>query len=447
MSHPTRIRVEVVQSIPSDAQRTQTHKYTVYHSVNNQPMQFLAALPVNDEFYHIVDRPTLGALHRFAVTATNMKGESELGDIAEYFTDAPPPSPAILRMKKYKKDSLAVYFDLPTIPAGCSPVEDANVVYYEESKPDERFVIKNVGISSGYQIIYGLNVEAKYIFQIEMRNKAGWGTPSPPTEPVCLDSLISTPPPPAVDSQSPSSIKVTLNLPPAQSLAREQITGFRIFGYRGDEDIAVEFGRVSLSSSRKSTRNLHMSRSSTKSPSTSPQSSSSSLNTPSLSNVARNAVVIEGLGYGENYYIYATYTTAGGEDSDPSPRVWVPLAASIPLPPSPDEERQNRVEPRSRYRDILSPNRAPRTRSILDLTGEFKGNSLRPKGGLSKSKQRLNPMRSHESIDGEEDTSLLVPRGRSGETKDDKRMRKMSTDPKAIAANRAMIANRMAKQK
>ncbi|TPX42006.1 hypothetical protein SeMB42_g05313 [Synchytrium endobioticum] len=240
----------------------------------------------------------LGVTYYFAVVAVNAFGESETSEpsVASVL-DLPPCQPSQPVPKKASRSSINLY--MSTLPTGGSPAHTFRIQVdglnknkqVDESRRRDILVTNVLNPARCSYVISGLDASKYYRFQVWAKNAVGWSPPSAASEPVKLDEMVPPVDPPSVQILSSRSAQVCVQ--PVDSV---QLDGTRIYSAL-DADMDTETVACTIPAHECD-------------------------------------ATIESAQPGAMMWIRACYV-AGQQEGEKSNPVFVPLAAAIPLPPSP----------------------------------------------------------------------------------------------------------------
>lgn len=270
---------------------TKTTAFKLYHQIDNEYL----LCEISTDVYSF--KPQIAVAHYFRATAVNRCGESQkcnfIGPIELDFVPEKPPSPLINR---HGARSVRVCI-VPPKSLGESAIHHFKVVCCNLGNPNP--VCSNVVASViNHVLIENLEYGIDYVFAVSAENKMGWSHQSKFSEPLCLENMLPTPPPPQCIISSPQTIKVVLHSAVEQSKCPTH-TGFKLWVGRSELSVLNPF-------------------------------------IPANDKIPPE-YIMENLDYGGSYYI-AVSLVGVSQESNRSSAVWVCLAAAIPLPRSPVQE-------------------------------------------------------------------------------------------------------------
>ncbi|KAI8618713.1 ciliary protein causing Leber congenital amaurosis disease-domain-containing protein [Chytriomyces sp. MP71] len=301
---PPVIQVFVEPSHLSDRSSPPT-AYQIYHSNDAQMTEsfLIGELTVQPgkQLSFAYNNPRIGAAHYFKIAAINSKGVSQFSEISDAVVmDCPPNRPYKPHITKL--DSRSIHILTTCESNGGTDTESWKIRYSRVAEPEASTTlsIKANGLAHNHldHVIEGLEPGENYVFAVVAVSPGGDSESSENSDEVNLDMMIPIPDPPDVEMLSATSVVVHL---PREELARygerPKITGYRIFGHLDTSLRAV------LSA---------------------------------LCPVEETNFVIEGLERGCSYNFGLALCGENSKEGEMSETVFVPLAAAITLPPSPD---------------------------------------------------------------------------------------------------------------
>ncbi|ORY51994.1 hypothetical protein BCR33DRAFT_712201 [Rhizoclosmatium globosum] len=284
--------------------------YQVYHSNDPQMTDsFLigeVTVEADKNLKFTYNNPRIGIMHYFKVAAVNTMGVGKFSEISDpILMDCPPNQPSKPHITKL--DNQSIHITTSSEPNGGTELEGWKIMYYKTTPPPEgetsspitTVFVKSTGLHHSLDhVIEGLEPGAPYIFKVLATSQGGESDPSENSDEVNLDHMMPIPDPPVVEITSGTSVTFKFPEDPNSKYGdRPKLTGYKILGYHD--------------MSSKTAVNVSCS-------------------------IEELNFVLDGLDRGASYNFALALIGEEAGEGTPSELVFVPLAAGIALPPSPE---------------------------------------------------------------------------------------------------------------
>ncbi|KAJ3104383.1 Lebercilin [Physocladia obscura] len=298
-------------SIPSSFQ--------IYHS--NDPTMtelfLIGEIPfeAGKKMTFVYNNVRIGTTHYFKVAAVNSMGVGELSEISDVvIMDIVPNRPSKPHISKL--DSKSARLITSCDPHGGTDIDNWKIFVRKIGDKEDTANNKysEVAVKASGKAYYTLDYVIDklfpgetYVFQVTAVNIVGDSDISEESEPVNLDMLVPVPDQPKIHVLSPTSVKFFFHSNAKKKYGnRPKLTGYRILGYH---DFCT---RTEIST---------------------------------ICGIKEKYFVLDGLDYGVSYNFALKFIGENAGEGNSSELTFVPLAAGIPLPPSPnDNDRRNSLE-------------------------------------------------------------------------------------------------------
>ncbi|KAJ3310702.1 Myomesin-2 [Blyttiomyces sp. JEL0837] len=256
--------------------------------------------------------PQVGEPHYFKVAAVNAMGVSEFSDVSDQvLIDFPPKKPSKPVIKKLT--SSTIHLQSISEPSGGSEIECWKIRYEREENSHQigdpavanPLATTTIFTESSTNhpnvldfVVDNLEPGSTYRFWLIAINACGESEESDRSDEVNLDEMVPVADPPKIEVTSTTSVIVKFPYISECFSGRPKLVGYKILVFT-EEEQNVPIKVVDKSSDEKFCE-------------------------------------IDGLEKGVSYYFAIMLVGENSEEGTVSPRVWVPLAAALPLPPSPE---------------------------------------------------------------------------------------------------------------
>ncbi|KAI9332354.1 ciliary protein causing Leber congenital amaurosis disease-domain-containing protein [Obelidium mucronatum] len=280
--------------------------YQIYHSNDPSMVESFLIGEVHVEhgkpLRYTYNNARVGITHYFRVAAVNTMGVGCFSDICDpILMDCPPNKPSKPHITKL--DSKSIHILTFSEPNGGTDIETWKITSTRLGGESNTITNTQLVPASGIHhsldyVLEGLEPGIPYIFNVSAISSGGESDISENSDEVNLDMMVPVPDPPTIEITSATA--VTFSLPPDPALKygdRPKLIQYRILGYHDMSSrtaVSVTCG------------------------------------------IGETSFVLDGLDRGASYNFALALIGEDAGEGSPSDLVFVPLAAGIALPPSPE---------------------------------------------------------------------------------------------------------------